>query len=376
MSIPERFSAADHAFMAKALALAKLGLYTTTPNPRVGCVIARNGEVIGEGYHVSAGLPHAEIAALQQAGDRAQDATVYVTLEPCAHHGRTPPCVQALIQAKVAKVIAAVQDPNPLVAGKGFALLKEAGIKVKVGLMEADAHALNPGFTKRMTSGLPWLRLKIAASLDGRTALSNGASLWITGEAARRDAHQWRARSCAILTGINTVLSDDPQLTVRAVETPRPPWRVVLDTKLRIPLSAKILNHGKVLILTGQDGGSQAQENKILQLTNLGAEVVTVVTVEGGLNLAEAMKELARRGMNEVLVEAGAILNGALLQMDLVDEIIFYLAPTLLGNDARAMFHLLPISDMAAKRELEFVDARMVGRDLRLTARPKKCLPA
>lgn len=371
MSTTEQFSAADYAFMAKALSLAKLGMYTTTPNPRVGCVITRANEIVGEGYHVNPGGPHAEIVALQQAGDRARDATVYVTLEPCAHHGRTPPCVEALIQARVSRVIAAMQDPNPLVSGKGFARVRDAGITVSEGLMESAARALNPGFIKRMETGLPWLRLKIAASLDGRTALKNGRSLWITDEPARRDGHRWRARSCAVLTGINTILTDDAALTVRAIDTPRAPLRVVVDTQLRIPLTAKILDHGKVLILTGMEDPAKRK-----QLQNLGAEVVIISTTEGGLNLMAVMKELAHRGMNEVLVEAGSTLNGALMQMDLVDEIIFYLAPTLLGSDARAMFQWPAITDMAARRDLELIDTRKVGRDLRIIARPKKCSPA
>ncbi len=376
MSTPQQYSAADHVFMAKALSLANLGLYTTTPNPRVGCVITRANEIVGEGYHVSPGGPHAEIIALQQAGDHARDATVYVTLEPCAHYGRTPPCWEALIRAGVTRVVAAMQDPNPLVSGKGFARLRDAGITVYAGLMEAAARALNPGFIKRMETGLPWLRLKIAASLDGRTALQNGRSLWITDEPARRDGHRWRARSCAVLTGINTILSDDPALTVRAVDAPRAPMRVVVDTQLRIPLTAKILNHGKVLILAGREDTGGALPAKHTQLQNLGAEVVGIPTTEGRLNLVAVMKELAGRGMNEVLVEAGSTLNGALMQADLVDEIIFYLAPTLLGNDARSMFQWPAITDMAARRDLELMEFRKVGRDLRIIARPKKCSPA
>lgn len=376
MSPAEQYSASDHVFMAKALRLAKLGLHTTTPNPRVGCVITRANEIVGEGYHISPGGLHAEIIALQQAGNLAQGATVYVTLEPCAHYGRTPPCVDALIRAGVTRVIAAMQDPNPVVSGKGFARLREEGIAVSTGLMESAARALNPGFIKRMESGLPWLRLKIAASLDGRTALQNGRSLWITDEPARRDGHRWRARSCAVLTGINTILNDDPALTVRAIDTPRSPLRVIVDTRLRIPLTAKILNHGKVLILTGREAAGGALQAKHAQLQNLGAEIVMIPIIEDRLNLLEAMKELAGRGMNEVLVEAGATLNGALLQLNLVDEIIFYLAPTLLGNDARAMFQWPAITDMGARRDLEFIDVRKVGRDLRIITRPKKCLPA
>ena len=250
------FSSSDHAYMAQALRLAEQGLYTTSPNPRVGCVIVRDGQVIGSGWHERAGQPHAEINALNAAGTAAlsvQGATVYLTLEPCSHHGRTPPCVEALIKAGVARVVAAMQDPNPLVAGKGFALLQQAGIETQCGLMEAEANALNPGFVSRMTRKRPWVRMKIAASLDGKTALNNGASQWITGEAARRDGHRFRARSCAILTGIGTVLADDPQLGVRHVETTRQPLRVVVDSRLEIPINAKLLRGEGELIFTATD---------------------------------------------------------------------------------------------------------------------------
>lgn len=358
--------------MARALALARRGLYTTTPNPRVGCVIVKDQEVVGEGYHVSAGSAHAEVAALEKAGAHSQGATVYVTLEPCVHHGRTPPCTEALVQAKVAKVIAAMADPNPLVSGKGIAFLREAGIEALTGLMETEARALNAGFILRMTAQRPFVRLKIAASLDGRTALRDGASQWITGEAARRDAHHWRARSCAVLTGINTVLSDDPQLTVRAIETSRQPWRVVLDSGLRMPLTAKLLNHDKVLILTAQ---TQATSEKEQALMERGAEIARVPASATKLDLARVLEELARRGMNEVLVEAGASLNGAFLDASLVDEMVIFMAPCVLGNEARAMFNLPSLHDMTQRREVEFIDVRQVGCDLRLTLRPKKCLP-
>ncbi|MHB8167892.1 MAG: bifunctional diaminohydroxyphosphoribosylaminopyrimidine deaminase/5-amino-6-(5-phosphoribosylamino)uracil reductase RibD, partial [Sulfuricella sp.] len=227
------FSAIDHEYMAQALRLAEKGLYTTTPNPRVGCVIVRDGKVVGSGWHQRAGEPHAEIHALTQAGELARGATVYVTLEPCSHHGRTPPCAEALIQAGVGRVVVAMVDPNPQVAGEGLTQLQQAGIRTDIGLLEEEAHQLNLGFVSRMTCGRPWLRLKIAASLDGKTALNNGVSQWITGADARRDAHRLRARSCAVLTGIGTVLADDPMLNVREVETPRQPLRVVVDSGLR-----------------------------------------------------------------------------------------------------------------------------------------------
>lgn len=360
--------------MARALALARRGMYTTTPNPRVGCVIVKNHEVVGEGYHVSAGSAHAEVVALQKAGARSQGATVYVTLEPCAHQGRTPPCTEALVQARVAKVIAAMADPNPLVSGKGLAFLHEADIEVLTGLMETEARTLNAGFILRMTAQRPLVRLKIAASLDGRTALQNGVSQWISGEAARRDAHHWRARSCAVLTGINTVLSDDPQLTVRAIETPRQPWRVVLDSGLRMPLTAKLLNHDKVLILTAQSQ-SQAAPEREQSLTERGVEIARVPASATKLDLARVLEELARRGMNEVLVEAGASLNGAFLDANLVDEAVIFMAPCVLGNEARAMFNLPSLHEMTQRRNLEFIDVRQIGCDLRLILRPKKCLP-
>lgn len=356
--------------MARALALARRGMYTTTPNPRVGCVIVKNHEVVGEGYHVSAGSAHAEVVALQKAGARSQGATVYVTLEPCAHHGRTPPCTEALVQARVAKVIAAMADPNPLVSGKGMAFLREADIEVLTGLMEAEARTLNAGFILRMTAQRPLVRLKIAASLDGRTALQNGVSQWITGEAARRDAHHWRARSCAVLTGINTVLSDDPQLTVRAIDTPRQPWRVVLDSGLRMPLTAKLLNQDKVLILTAQSQ-SQAAPEREESLAERGVEIARVPASATKLDLARVLEELARRGMNEVLVEAGASLNGAFLDANLVDEVVIFMAPCVLGNEARAMFNLPSLHEMTQRRNLEFFDVRQIGCDLRLILRPK-----
>jgi len=358
------FAAADHDFMARALRLAELGLFTTTPNPRVGCVIVNNGVVVGEGWHHSAGAPHAEINALQAAGSAAHGATVYVSLEPCSHHGRTPPCAQALIAAGVSRVFAAMQDPNPRVAGRGLAMLKDAGITCECGLLESEARELNIGFVARMTRGRPWVRVKIAASLDARTALENGASQWITGPAARLDGQHWRARACAILSGIGTVLADDPQLSVRDVETPRQPLKVLVDSRLELPLQAKVLNGGGLLLASASDAGEKATA-----LRARGAEVLQLPDGAGKVDLAALLAELGRRGINEVHVEAGSRLNGALLAAGLVDELLLYLAPCLLGDTARGMFSLPALKSLDGKRALAIRDARMVGADLRLLAR-------
>ena len=329
-----RFSAADHAFMARALRLARRGLNTATPNPRVGCVIVRDGHVVGEGWHEKAGLPHAEagaLAAIVGAGDTPIGATAYVTLEPCSHFGRTPPCADALIAAGVARAVVAMRDPNPLVAGQGLARLAAAGIEVASGLMEADATELNIGFVSRMTRGRPWLRLKVAASLDGKTALNNGVSQWITGPAARRDAHAWRARSCAVLTGIGTVRDDNPRLTVREVPTTRQPLRVVIDSRLETPQDAAILEGGNVLIAAAQDDAGRAAA-----LRARGAEIVILPNDGGKVELADLLRELGRRGINEILAEAGTRLNGSLLREGCVDELLIYQAPLLMGDSARA----------------------------------------
>ena len=352
--------------MTRALRLTQRGLYTATPNPRVGCVIVRGGKVIGEGWHERAGEPHAEVHALRQAGAQARGATVYVTLEPCSHFGRTPPCADALIDAGVSRVVAAMQDPNPLVAGQGIRKLREAGIDAVPGLMEAEARELNIGFVSRMTRGRPWVRVKIAASLDGRTALNNGVSQWITGPAARRDAHAWRARSCAMLTGIGTVREDDPRLTVRDIETTRQPLRVVVDSKLEIPLGAKILEGGNVLVATAIE-----DKAKVAALKQLGAEVVVLPNAQGKVDLPALLVELARRGINEVMVEAGFRLNGSLLREGCVDELLIYQAPVLLGETARGMFDLPELFDLSGKRELDIRERRMIGVDLRLIARLK-----
>ena len=360
------FSIPDHEFMARALQLARRGLYTTTPNPRVGCVLVRDGRAVGEGWHEKAGEAHAEVNALRVAGAAARGATAYVTLEPCAHFGRTPPCIDALRAAGVARVVAAMQDPNPLVAGKGLAELGASGVDVSSGLMEAEAHELNIGFVSRMTRGRPWLRLKVAASFDGKTALNNGKSQWITGADARRDAHAWRARSCAILTGIGTVRDDDPRLTVRDVQTTRQPLRVVVDSRLELPLTAKVLDGGNVLM-----AAAVQDDAKIAALVRQGAEVVVVPCAHGKVDLPQLMQELARRGINEVLVEAGFKLNGSLVREGCVDELLIYQAPILLGDAARGMFDLPELTELSAKRELEIRELRKVGRDLRFVARIK-----
>jgi len=350
--------------MTRALRLAERGLYGTSPNPRVGCVIVRDGGVVGEGFHRCAGEAHAEALALAAAGDLAHGATAYVTLEPCAHHGRTPPCADALIAAGVARVVVAMQDPNPLVAGRGIERLREAGITVDVGLLESDARELNIGFISRMTRGRPWVRMKCAASLDGRTALANGASKWITGPAARLDVQRLRARSCAMLTGAGTVLADDPQLNVREIDTPRQPRRVVVDTHLSIPPSARILQGGGTVVVTAtEDAGA------IFAMREAGVEVVELGGVGEHVDLPRLMLWLGEQGINELTVEAGATLNGAFLEAGLVDELVLYLAPSILGSTARGLFVLPELQRMEDRIALTLRDVRMVGDDLRIVAR-------
>jgi diaminohydroxyphosphoribosylaminopyrimidine deaminase/5-amino-6-(5-phosphoribosylamino)uracil reductase len=358
------FSADDHRFMARALELAERGLYTTTPNPRVGCVIVRDGAVAGEGWHERAGAPHAEVNALAAAGSKARGATAYVSLEPCAHHGRTAPCAAALVEAGVARVVAAMQDPNPLVSGKGLEQLKQAGIEVAAGLMESEAHEMNIGFVSRMTRGRPWIRMKLAASLDGRTALNNGRSRWITGEAARRDGHHWRARACAVLTGAGTVRDDDPRLTVRDVPTARQPVRVVVDSRLETPPASHILEGGGTLV-----AAARAEPGKRAAIEGKGAEVIVMPNSAGKVDLGGLFRELARREMNEVHVEAGFRLNGSLVREGLVDELIVYLAPALLGDKAQGMFDLPELAELSGRRELAIRDVRMLGPDIRVMAR-------
>ncbi len=361
------FTPADSQWMAHALQLAERGLNSTSPNPRVGCVLVKDGALLGEGWHERTGEPHAEIHALRAAGDKARGATAYVTLEPCSHHGRTPPCADALAKAGVARVVAAIQDPNPKVAGQGLEKLRKAGIAAECGLMEAAARELNIGFFARMTRGTPWVRSKIAASLDGRTALGNGASQWITGESARQDVQRWRARSCVVLTGIGTVLADDPQLNVRGIETKRQPLRAVVDNTLRLPLTARLLQQPGLLVYT-----ASKDTQKIAALQQAGAQVTSVPEADGSVDLPAVLRDLAGRGHNEVLVEAGSKLNGRLLHAGLADELVLYLAPQLLGDAARGMAKLNELTSLEQRVELEWKDVRQVGKDLRIIARVKK----
>ena len=364
----------DYRFMARALHLAERGLFTTDPNPRVGCVLVKAGEVIGEGWHQWAGEAHAEINALRVAGERAKGATAYITLEPCCHHGRTPPCSDALIAAGISRVVVAMEDPNPRVAGQGLAQLQKAGITTQHGVMQAQAEALNPGFIQRMRHGRPYVRGKMAMSLDGRTAMASGESQWITGAAARRDVHRLRARSSAIVTGIGTVLADDPSLTVRLgnIEDGKPaanirqPLRVVLDSQLQMPVSAKLLSQaGQTLVLTVSE-----DTQKAAQLSAAGAEVEVLAAHNGRLDLAAVMTCLAHREINEVMVEAGATLCGAMLQAGLFDELVIYMAPLIMGDDARGLLQLSGLKKMADRIELQIADIRAIGHDWRIQARP------
>ena len=356
----------DQAFMARAVQLAKRGLFSADPNPRVGCVLVNAGQIVGEGWHERAGGPHAERAAIAKAGSSAAGATAYVTLEPCSHTGRTGPCADALIEARVARVICAGTDPNPLVDGKGVCRLREAGLDVTVGVLETSAAALNPGYRSRMTRGRPLIRSKLAASLDGRTALATGESQWITGAAARGDVHRWRARSSAVLTGIGTVLADDPGLDAR-LAAPHPPLtqpaRIILDSRLRTPPSAKTLGlPGSVLVFGCRDAPESAEALK--------AAGARVERVPGGrrCDLAQVMTRLGELQFNEVWVEAGARLNGALLAAGLIDELVIYLAPQVLGADARGMFAIEPLASLAGRIGLKYQVVRKVGKDLRITA--------
>ncbi len=354
---------ADWRYMAEALQLAGRGLYTTDPNPRVGCVIVRDGRVIGRGWHEVAGGPHAEIRALAQAGAGARGATVYLTLEPCCHHGRTPPCTEALIGAGVARVVGAMTDPDPRVAGAGARRLRESGIAVELGLMQPQAEKLNPGFVNRMRRGRPFVRSKIGASLDGRIAMAGGESRWITGEAARADVQCWRARSSAILTGVGTVLADDPSLTVRSRDIGRQPLRVVADSGLRMPATARMLREpGATLIAcaAGRDAPSAA-------LRAAGAEILPLPGSDQ-VALPDLLQQLAQREVNELLVEAGARLNGALLGAGLVDELVLYLAPCLLGSASRGLADIPGLERLAERLRLDIRDVRAVGEDWRIVA--------
>lgn len=363
----------DAAWMRRALALAEGALYATSPNPRVGCVIVRDGKVLGEGATQPVGGPHAEVCALRHArsrGESVQGATVYVTLEPCSHYGRTPPCVDALIEAAPARVVVAMGDPNPRVDGQGLAKLRAAGIAVTTGVCLDDALALNLGFAARMSRGTPWLWAKMAATLDGRSALPNGRSQWITGEAARADGHHWRARSCAVLTGIGTVLADDPRLDVRHVETGRQPRKIVLDSRLRISPGARLLDGAETWIFTAvEDAGKAAQ------LADRNARVICLPDGNGRVDLPAMMQWLGQHEINEVHAEAGAQLTGALLEAGCVDEWLVYLAPMLVGEGA-GMAKLPVLEDLAQARRFAFNDVARVGADVRLRAQDPERLAA
>jgi diaminohydroxyphosphoribosylaminopyrimidine deaminase/5-amino-6-(5-phosphoribosylamino)uracil reductase len=359
-------------YMQRAIRLAKKGLYTTDPNPCVGCVIVKNGEIVGEGWHQQAGQAHAEINALKQAGEKARGSTVFVTLEPCNHTGKTPPCVDALIDAGVKKVIAAMSDPNPLVAGKGLKRLQAAHIETDCGLLETQARQLNPGFIKRMSAGRPFVRVKMAMSLDGRTAMASGESQWISSEASRYDVQRLRAESSAILTGIETVLADDPSMNVRltaaelSIDKVRQPTRIVLDSQFRMPAQAKIFPHGK----------ASAEENCIVYTTvkvdnsaSYRCTIEEIDTVDGQIDLQVLMKKLAEKEINLLHVEAGSVLSGALLKNELVDEIIVYMAPHIMGDSAKGLFHLPELQQMKDRISLNIKDVRSFGSDIRITAR-------
>jgi len=361
------FTAEDHAFMSRALHLTARGRDTATPNPNVACVLVKDGRVIGEGVHVRTGEPHAEALALAACNGAAEGATAYVTLEPCAHQGRTPPCAHALVAARVARVVAALEDPNPLVHGRGANHLRDAGIVVDIGLMAGEAEEVHRGFLHRMRLGRPWMRIKAGASLDGRTALANGASQWITSEAARRDVHQLRARSCAMLTGIGTVLADDPELTVRHVPCERQPRRVLIDSRLDLPLTAKILQGEPPILFT-----VSTDEAKRKALADRGVEVVEApvdAVKPGKTDLAAIARVLGAKEFNEVTVETGGKLMGSLLTAGVVDELVIYYAPMLIGDTGQALFALPELQRLDLALRPRIVDVRPVGHDWRLTAR-------
>ncbi|VAW62273.1 Diaminohydroxyphosphoribosylaminopyrimidine deaminase / 5-amino-6-(5-phosphoribosylamino)uracil reductase [hydrothermal vent metagenome] len=367
----------DNAFMARAIQLAQKGLYTTQPNPRVGCVIVADKQIVGEGYHLQAGGPHAEVFALRQAGSKARGATAYVSLEPCSHQGKTPPCADALISSGVGRVVCAMQDPNPLVSGNGLKKLQQAGIQTESGLLQADAEALNPGFIKRMKRGLPYVRVKLAMSLDGRTSMASGESKWITGEAARADVQKMRARSSVILTGSGTVIADNPTMNVRLSGhdlglniDPHQPLRAIIDSELKVPADSYIFQ-----TIDQQSGKKWAQtllfSNREVASTGFNKEQVirTGERIEQ-VNLTAVMQWLADQQANEIHVEAGSVLCGALLQQQLVDEIIIYMAPHIMGDSARGLFHLPGLENMAERISLQIKDIRAIGNDWRITAVP------
>lgn len=368
------FDAFDHRCMTRALRLAAEGLNTTHPNPRVGCVIAKDKQIIGEGWHQVTGGPHAEVFALAQAGEQANGATAYVTLEPCSHHSRTPPCSEALVKAGIVRVVCAMQDPNPDVAGKGFSQLQSNAIVVEQGLMSDAAEELNQGFLKRMRKGLPWVRVKMAQSLDGHIALANGSSQWISGPPARQDVQAWRARSDAILTGIGTVLADNPRLDVRGeVETEqRQPLRVIADSHWRTPADARLLNDGGgPVLIAGVDRPELHNHGIPEALVNTGAELCLVPAIEGRVDLQALLQLLAGRGINEVQVEAGAMIGGGLLAQNLIDELLIYQAPILLGGGAVSPFAAPRLDNMDHRVHLQWLDSRRIGNDLRLRFRPE-----
>lgn len=363
-----QFSANDYQMMTRAIALAKKGRFTTAPNPNVGCVITLNNQIVGEGYHKKAGEPHAEVYALQMAGERAKGATAYVTLEPCSHYGRTPPCAEGLIKAGVARVICAMSDPNPQVAGRGFNMLREAGIDVQVGLMESDARALNPGFLKKMETQMPFVQLKMAASLDGQTALANGRSQWITGPQARQDVQAYRAAAGAILSTSQTVIEDNASLNVRWNELPSGVTDIIEPERLRQPLRAILdrqqhLNQELKLYQTG---------GEVIRIAEQDSELNVSADENGRLDLSQVLATLAsQHQINHVWVEAGATLASAMIQQQLVDELIVYLAPKLMGADGRGLIGALGLTDMQDVIDLNIKDIRMVGRDVRIVATPQ-----
>jgi len=354
-------SSEDTIYMAQAIKLAEKGRYTTDPNPRVGCVLVKDNKVIAEGWHVKAGLGHAEVNALKQL-DNAKDATAYVTLEPCSHTGKTGPCCDALIAAGVVRVVVAMQDPNPLVAGQGIKRIRDAGIEVECGVLQQESESLNKGFIKRMATGLPFVRSKMAMSLDGRTAMASGESQWITSPASRADVQLLRAESSVVLTGINTVLDDDPSLNVR-LDGVVQPIRVILDSELKIPLESKMLGlDGETWVLT-----CSSDQQKIANAENAGYKVFQLKSDKGRLDLKAVMIFLGQKQVNNVLVEAGTILNGALLDAEVVDEWVVYMAPCVLGDQGRGLFHLPELQKMADKKQLNMKAVRQVGPDLKLT---------
>jgi len=365
------YTAVDHQWMSEALAQAQKALYLANPNPRVGCVIVKDGQVIGRGFTQRVGGSHAEVQALADAKANGKDpagSTIYVTLEPCSHTGRTPPCVDGLIAAKPAKVIAAMKDPNPLVSGNGLEKLRAAGIEVQCGLMEMEAQAFNRGFISRMTRGLPWVRLKIAASLDGKTALPNGESQWITGPLARADGHHWRAQACAIVTGVGTVKEDDPSLNVREVETQRQPWRIIVDSKLETPTNAKILNNldqsGAMIVCAGIDSAEQQEKAKAFEAR--GIEVIAMANASGKVDLPGLFAYLAQeREMNEIHVESGFKLNGSMLREECVDELLLYYAPFFMGEGI-GMANVPALLSLKSRDDWQIIDQSLLGNDFRL----------